>query len=102
MIEQARRLEILNELLEKSDGTQADSYALLKEEFEEIEEELKKRQSTIDSLTEKNSALKAENFRLFERVGVQNKEGETPPAPAEEEGAKDYLSEVIDKNGFFR
>lgn len=102
MLDINRRKEILSELLENSDGTRADSYALLQEEFDELADELNKCRAQIESLTAKNNALKAENFRLFERVGAQ-KDTETPPPPDDDnEETKDYLTEVVDKNGFFR
>lgn len=101
MLEPARRKEILAELLAASDGTRADDYATLSTEFEDMQAEEEKNKAAIQKLTEQNAALKKENFRLFERVGVASPpEPDVPPTTPEP--TKDYLKEVMDDHGFFR
>lgn len=103
MLEPGRREELLKDLLDASDGTRADDYATLLTEFGDMQAELDKQAAEITKITDANTALKRENFRLFERVGI-HKEDEVIDTSVElvGEDPKDYLKDVMDEKGFFK
>lgn len=102
MLDVERRKEILSELLAVSDGTRADDYATLQVEFDDLQTELDRLTTANAKLTDANTVLKRENFKLFERVGASSiEEVETQEEELMEPETRNYLEDVVDKNGFF-
>ena len=101
-LEPERRVELIAELLEASDGTRADDYATIRAEFEEMQGDIDKYNLQIKKLEDQNTQLKRENFRLFERSAAKQLPPEPEPEPPVDEERKDYLSDFMDKNGFFK
>lgn len=93
---------MFNSLLESSDGTRADDYAVIAQEVGEMYDETDKLNGRIDELETQNGALKKENFKLFSRVGAKKVDDTLPPIVGngeDEEDSTDYLADILDDKG---
>lgn len=94
---------LISSLVEATDGSRADDYAVLVEEVNGLYDDRDKEASRADALEIKNGELKKENFKLFSRVGAP-KEGTvvSPTVEEPEEEKEDYLKDILNEKGWWK